>query len=582
MVQKKLPLINSAHGTETRNIINELIKLFNSMGYTYDEALQKAHDVLKEAQKTNDMNKNVQQQINTLIAESGTSDAEVLQARGGFDVLNSRLVASEERLGSTPEVYNVKSMGAKGDGTTDDYAAIQGAISLAEVTGRSVYIPAGTYYCSKTLRTNHRTTPHYTTGYRIYGDGRSSVITGNGAKPVDYSDLTKASDGAAFALHGVNTIVDNIAFRNCTVGVFLGQHPDVTEQRSSVSFNIVENVWVERVGTGILAVHSLGNNYNKFKKIHVLACQIGVHLGNGIHIDQYNNNRNTFEDIRVSYGWIGYLIEQADGNVFNGIYAENLVETNDVTGPAPAQLPAALGGKKTAVVVLDGQYNFFDKVAVENCEWHIYSVGYKTLFDNMLVRDDSKARSLVMFPLAHRQPLHYSSDSQINPFYTYQPDNGIHFEGSNGAAIKSRMFDLNYQWQSVNVPDLSAQIGTGGAGNSRIRRLGGMFSWFANLRFPVTSSTASTDDLKINLPFGKDFTLNPVYYHEVSNGATFSFPAYVGYNTDMELIRGRFATNYEIQNNNGIPFIVLKAPTVGWNKTNAYNQIIFELNYYYE
>ena len=51
MVQKKLPLINSAHGSETRNIINELIKLFNQMGYTYDEALKKAHDVLNEAQR---------------------------------------------------------------------------------------------------------------------------------------------------------------------------------------------------------------------------------------------------------------------------------------------------------------------------------------------------------------------------------------------------------------------------------------------------------------------------------------------------------------------------------------------------
>lgn len=95
MVQKKLPTINSAHGSETRNIINELIKLFNGMGYTYDEALQKAHDVLTEAKKTNDMNKNVQEQINTLVAESGTSDAEVLQARGGFDVLNDRFEAVE-------------------------------------------------------------------------------------------------------------------------------------------------------------------------------------------------------------------------------------------------------------------------------------------------------------------------------------------------------------------------------------------------------------------------------------------------------------------------------------------------------
>ena len=96
MVQKKLPSINSVHGSETRNIINELIKLFNGMGYTYNESLKMANNILIEAKKTNDMNKSVQQQINTLIAESGTSDAELLQARidkdgKDYTVLKDRL-----------------------------------------------------------------------------------------------------------------------------------------------------------------------------------------------------------------------------------------------------------------------------------------------------------------------------------------------------------------------------------------------------------------------------------------------------------------------------------------------------------
>ena len=109
MVQKKIPLINSSHGSETRNIINELIKLFNGMGYTYNESLQKAHDILDEAQrKSNDilgeaervnaLNENVQQQLNTLIVESGTSDAEVVQARGSYDILVDRLNHYDDEL----------------------------------------------------------------------------------------------------------------------------------------------------------------------------------------------------------------------------------------------------------------------------------------------------------------------------------------------------------------------------------------------------------------------------------------------------------------------------------------------------
>lgn len=100
-MQKKLPLINSAHGSETRNIINELIKLFNGLGYTYDEALYQAKTILNEAKKTNNMNKDVQDQVNKIISEfndEGTTNAEVVQARGEHTVLNERLNLDEEKF----------------------------------------------------------------------------------------------------------------------------------------------------------------------------------------------------------------------------------------------------------------------------------------------------------------------------------------------------------------------------------------------------------------------------------------------------------------------------------------------------
>ena len=161
---------------------------------------------------------------------------------------------ADKKINNTQRVINVKSLGAKGDGKTDDYQIIQDAIYEAERKNSNVYITSGTYYVSQTLRTAHKTTPHYTTGIRIFGDGKTSVLKGNGANAVDYSDLTKTSKGALIALHGGNNIVENLELTQCTVGIFMGQHPDIENEWSSVSFNTIENMWMEFVGTGILMI----------------------------------------------------------------------------------------------------------------------------------------------------------------------------------------------------------------------------------------------------------------------------------------------------------------------------------------
>lgn len=62
------------------------------------------------------------------------------------------------------DIVCVKDFGAVGNTTTDDTAAIQAAIN----TGKSVYVPAGTYRLTNAITFN-------TTGQLIYGDGRSKT-----------------------------------------------------------------------------------------------------------------------------------------------------------------------------------------------------------------------------------------------------------------------------------------------------------------------------------------------------------------------------------------------------------------------
>jgi hypothetical protein len=97
-------------------------------------------------------------------------------------------------------VVNVKRYGARGDGMTNDTAAIQAAIDSAPDQG-TIYFPPGTYVVS-----NFRVS--YRSGLSFVGDGRKSVMkqrtgagriaTFDGARDISITNLT-------FDANGINT-----------------------------------------------------------------------------------------------------------------------------------------------------------------------------------------------------------------------------------------------------------------------------------------------------------------------------------------------------------------------------------------
>lgn len=85
------------------------------------------------------------------------------------DALTGALTKVQTALGFTPAtVFNVKDYGATGDGTTDDFDAITGAITAATDSGGVVYFPEGTYLTKSAIQLVANLT------YR--GAGQQSII----------------------------------------------------------------------------------------------------------------------------------------------------------------------------------------------------------------------------------------------------------------------------------------------------------------------------------------------------------------------------------------------------------------------
>lgn len=78
------------------------------------------------------------------------------------------------------DTVSVRDFGAKGDGISDDTAAIQKALD----TGRAVFIPEGVYVCSRELELTH-------SGQKVFGCGPGAGYRGgNFNSVIDYHDIT--------------------------------------------------------------------------------------------------------------------------------------------------------------------------------------------------------------------------------------------------------------------------------------------------------------------------------------------------------------------------------------------------------
>lgn len=230
-----------------------------------------------------------------------TAEGNITSLQAADTTLGSRTTKLE---GGKAFDYNVKAdYSAVGDGTTDDTAAIQAALTAASgSSGKKVFFPSGTYKITSTLTVSD------TAGITLEGLSEGSVI---------FQCTSALSDLPVLKL----TDVHDSYFRNITFhGVNI-----VTKPKCAIQVN-------RGAGTG-----STVSSNNHFQNLYIggpsVQFQYGIRLTNDTGNDT-NNDLHTFEDItfaniETACLYIGHgnslahsITNVGFGSFDTGIYAE--------------------------------------------------------------------------------------------------------------------------------------------------------------------------------------------------------------------------------------------------------------------
>jgi hypothetical protein len=107
---------------------------------------------------------------------------------------------------------NVRDYGATGDGTTNDTAAIQLAVTAAYAQQKGLYFPSGTYLMASTITMGNNTTDAARFCY-FFGDGKDSIIkvTAANVNPFLWQGPNPDVDGAGNRIDG-RILIEKLRF----------------------------------------------------------------------------------------------------------------------------------------------------------------------------------------------------------------------------------------------------------------------------------------------------------------------------------------------------------------------------------
>ncbi|MBR9689176.1 BppU family phage baseplate upper protein [Bacillus cereus] len=140
------------------------------------EAYREAHDAKTFAEQAKSISESVKAQLDQIVIQ-GSIDPETKQARvdsNGFayPLLKDRIDAEQVRI--TEIAINIKTLGVKGDGITDDTTAIEKA--FRDNPYKIMYFPDGNYRVTRPIRISADNSLELSKNARIYADAAIDYI----------------------------------------------------------------------------------------------------------------------------------------------------------------------------------------------------------------------------------------------------------------------------------------------------------------------------------------------------------------------------------------------------------------------
>ena len=493
---------------------------------------------------------------------------------GNQDLMGTQTRSLMESL--TEDHLNALDFGVKGDGVTDDTLAIQEFITYCEDNNKTAFFPSNVYYVPGTVKTRNQPSYHYTPGLTIKGSGKTTIFKGKGADPVNYQ--SNLDEQAMFNIFSNNNIITDIAFLEVKAPFYFGKDKR-TDEGSHSSFNVIERIWMEFVGTGFIIEPDVGFYYNKIRDVHIAHFQIGIDFNESSWTTQPNANRNIFEAFRLTRGWLGFHI-LGDGNSFIGCYGEN-IKGNQAVGHRPYKLPDHEEIKGTG-----GMWYFHDKGrnnrishgSNEDIGFDVYDEGYKNhYFGNRF--EDFSSTPTVYFPDLNRTPGSYIGESVKLGFLEYAINsNSMWGTGAGLYVVGGRIQDKGWHRQSYRPEienDMFLSIHT--ASRSRFNKLGNILKWTSNIRFELSPDFDIHSPIQFKLPKSDLIKVEPEIYHsQAINGVNMIIGGITG--TANGTIQNTKPLNGYFITENEISYLVIDAPELGWRNDVNTNVVTFDLN----